>query len=243
MIKYILVDDEPKILERVKRKIDTIAKDYDLVHVASYSSSKKAYEELENKDYDLLIVDFEMPAYSGMELAEKVASDKKIVFLTSTVDNEQRVINTLDIAGYLSKPLELEKFEVILKNKIIGKINKTKISSKNNVITLKVGVNKDIGFYPERTYYIRTSKKNCINFYGKHDELLEKNVRVNVNTLIKKLKYYNFEKINQGTIINAGHLKHRDNKDLSLQDCKETFKISDSEKEGFINKLRKSLGI
>lgn len=244
MIKYILVDDEPKTLERVKKKIDTIAKEYDLQHVKSYDRSKIAFEEIQKEDYDVLIVDFEMPVYNGLELAEEVALNKKIIFLTSTTNNEQEVINTLDIAGYLSKPFEIDEFETILKNKVIGKIN-TPITNyqKGDLITLGIGVNKDFGFYPERILYILTSNKNCVSIYGENDTIIEKDIIITITKLAEKLKFFGFEKINQSTIINTNYIKNRDNVNLSLHQCKQTFKIGNSEKAGFIKRLREKLGV
>lgn len=249
MIRYILVDDEPKTLEKVKARIDAIAEDYELEHVASFNSSKKAFEEVSQDDYDLLIVDFEMPVYNGIELAKKIAIDKKIIFLTSTANNEKLVINNLDISGYLSKPFEVDEFEAILKNKVIGKIESINSKKLYDHITLPIGVNKHIKFSPDKVYYIipyrningEQSGKNRVHFYGKDDEILFKNVLVTVKDLIKDLSCYNFEKINQSTIINMSHIKERDNAKVSLFDCKETFKIAKKEKLRFLNRFTKFL--
>ncbi|AUC23463.1 hypothetical protein BTO15_15735 [Polaribacter sejongensis] len=246
MIRYILVDDEPKIIERVKAKIDTIAKSFNLVHIKSFDSSLKAFEEINESDYDLLIVDFEMPIFNGIELAKKIAIDKKIIFLTSTTDNEKLVINELDISGYLSKPFELEEFKYVLKNKVIGKIKPLPISNSNSTITLHIGTNRDIRFQLDQAYYISRSKnfenkkpdKNCVRIYGENDEVLFDNVRKSINELHSELKIYGFEKINQSTIINMLHIKERDNTNISLFHCKETFEVTAKEKLSFVDRLR-----
>jgi len=257
MIRYIIVDDCPQTIERVKVKIDAISKDYDLLHIASFNSSKKAFEDINENDYDLLIVDFEMPVYNGIELAQKVALNKKIIFLTSTTNNEKLVINSLDISGYLSKPFEIEEFENILKNKIIGKII-TKISyNKSDLLTIADGVTKDIAFYPDKIFYISKSRKykegkmvkvdkasqNCVHFIGEDDELIVSNVRITITALSNKLKPYGFEKINKSTIVNLSKFKKRLNTELTLEDCKEEFTIGDQEKSGIITKIRSLLGV
>lgn len=246
MIRYIIVDDNPNTLTTVKAKIDSISKDFGLHYVASYNNSKIAYQTVNPNDFDLLIVDFEMPVYNGLELAQKIGVDKKIIFLTSTTQNEQKVINSLDIAGYLNKPFDIGEFKNILKNKVIGKINSENTSSLNSPITLKVGVNKDISFLPEQVYYISTSRnpngdqpdKNHVHFYSKNDKLLIKNVYISIKNLIKELTPYQFEKINQSTIINITHLKERDNTNISLYNTQESFQVSSKEKIGFVTKLR-----
>lgn len=249
MIRYILVDDDPNILKRVRAKIDSIAKDYELKHIKSYDSSRKAFENIQEDEFDLLIVDFEMPVYNGLELAQKIAANKKIVFLTSTINNEKKVINRLDISGYLSKPFDVEEFEDILKHKIIGKLSPTGIRNNEELITIHIGTNKDIRFTTEQVYYISTSRnrngeqpdKNCVHFYGKQDEILFKSVRKSINDLSKELTSYNFEKINQSTIVNMAQIKERDNTNISLFNSKETFEITAKEKLGFVAKLRARL--
>jgi len=249
MIRYILVDDNLKTLERVKSKIDRISQAYDLQHIKSYSNSKIAFEEAIHEDFDLLIVDFEMPVYNGLELAQEIGINKKIIFLTSTSDNEKKVINNLNITGYLSKPFDVEEFKTILKNKIIGKLHKDSTTSLNTPITLEVGANKDIRFLPEQVYYISTSKningdkpkKNSVHFYGKEDELVHKNIRTTIDYLNKKLSPYDFQKINQSTIINNSHFKMRDNNNVELFNTKETFEVTHKEKNSFISKLRNKL--
>ena len=246
MIRYILVDDEPKVLKRVQAKIDTLPKEYELEHLNSFDSSKKALEEVNADTYDLLIVDFEMPVYNGIELAQKIAANKKIIFLTSTTDNEQKVINRLDISGFLSKPFDIEEFEAILKNKIIGKVKAKTRFKKLDLVTIAVGATQDIGFCPDDTYYITSSRnekgkqanKNYVHFFGAHDEVLTPNVRITIKELSKKLKHYDFERVNQSTLVNLTKFDKRISKKLYLKDCNETFDIGENEKTDIIMKLR-----
>ncbi|RXP54541.1 DNA-binding response regulator [Lutibacter sp. HS1-25] len=251
MIRYILVDDAPETLKKVKAKIDTIAKDFDLEHIASYDSSKKAFENINKEDYDLLIVDFEMPVYNGIELAKKVATNKKVIFLTSTIANEKKVINSLDISGYLSKPFEVEEFKTILKNKVIGNIITNTSFNKSELLTFAEGVTQDVGIRPYKTYYITSSrnykgeqsKTNYVHFFGENDEVIVPNVRISINELSEKLKPYGFEKINQSTIVNFSKIHKRNNNELTLIDCEEKFTIGDREKPGIITKIRSIFGI
>ncbi|WP_452226473.1 LytR/AlgR family response regulator transcription factor [Lacinutrix cladophorae] len=254
MIRYILVDDEPKTLKRVKTKIDRIAKDYELKHIASYDSSKKAFQEINEDAYDLLIVDFEMPVYNGMELAQKIATNKKIVFLTATTDNEKRVINRLDISGYLSKPFDIEEFEDILKHKVIGKIETKKTYTKGNVFMLPVSKTKNIGIYPADIYIISSAlistgkqilnkteikakkpEDNNVHLYGKDSEILFPDIRITISKLETLLKDLGFAKINQSTLVNINYIKNIDNRNLELYDCKEPLEISVKEKTLFLN--------
>ena len=261
MIKYILVDDNQSVLESVKADIDSLPKEYGLQHIESYDNSKKAFQEINEDDFDLLIVDFEMPVYNGLELAKKIGEGKKIIFLTSTTGNTKLVINSLDISGYLSKPFEIEEFEAVLKNKVIGKIKTDLNKNSTNFITLPIGSNKEVRFRPEQVYYISTAlisngwkyskksqriekikaekpHKNYLHIYGKNDEILFENVRKNIKELDKILVSYNFEKISESTIINMEHIRERNNNTVNLHNTEKEFEITDKTKKGFLAKWK-----
>lgn len=252
MIRYILVDDDDITLAFVKNKIDSISKEYGLQHVNSYNSSKLAFENIIGNEYDLLIVDYEMPVYNGVELAQRIANDKNIIFLTSTTNNEKEIINNVSIAGYLSKPFDVEEFKRILKNKIINSKKRSNERKDNHFIN--VGTTKNVNIQINNTYYISKSlisasykdklngvkndppKKNHVHIYGKDDKLLFPNVRRTINELIEELEPMGFIKINQSTIVNKNLIKERDNINISLYDCKETFEIT-KKKNFFINRI------
>ncbi|WP_159020628.1 LytR/AlgR family response regulator transcription factor [Algibacter sp. L3A6] len=245
MIRYILVDDNPNTLVTVKNKIDKLPKEYELKHIESYDSSKKAFEEINEDDYDLLIVDFEMPVYNGIELAKKIATNKKIIFLTSTTNNGPKMMNALTDPGYLSKPFDTEEFEEILKDKIINKVTNKTIDNQDTIVTLAIGSTQDIRFQTNNTYYITSSrnilsiqsKKNYVNFYGAQDKVVVSDVRETINNLSKKLEIYGFVKINQSTLVNLTKFDKRINKKLYLRDCKEEFKIGETEIDNIKTKL------
>ncbi|WP_299386006.1 LytTR family DNA-binding domain-containing protein [uncultured Lacinutrix sp.] len=256
MIRYILVDDDPNTLRSVKNQIDKLPKEYELQHKKSFDSSKKAYQEINEEDFDLLIVDFEMPVYNGIELAQKVATNKKIIFLTSTTNNEKKVINSLDISGYLSKPFDIEEFEAILKNKVIGKINNKKTYQKGDLVILPISKNKNMGIYPEDIYFISSAlvstghkllngkqvkmekpEGNLVHFYGKNSEAIFEDIRITISDLESKLSYLGFRKINQSYLINTNYIRDIDNRNLKLYHCKEPFEISAKEKTSFLNNL------
>ena len=245
MIRYILVEKKKKTLDRVKAKIDSIAKDFELEHISSYSSSKEAAETVNPDTYDLLVVDFEMPVFNGVELAERIATGKKVIFLTSTENNEKLVINAIDIAGYLTKPFEIIEFQNILKKKFIGAAS---FSQASNYTFLNFGVNTHINIASDKVYYItklksidgKRAKRNCVNIYGKNDKLLFENIGpTTIEQLSQDLKDQNFSKINQSVLVNTRFIKERDHLNLSLYDCKEAFSVSNTNKNTLIASFKR----
>lgn len=245
MIPYILVDDDERNLVYVKQKIDLLEKEYGLHHVASYSSSKLALESIKEDKFELLIVDYEMPIYNGVELAQRIAKTKKVIFLTSTTNNEKNIINNVNIVGYLTKPFDNAEFKEIVKNKIIEVRKSDSGIKKKDHQFIDVGANKTLNIHTEKVYYITTAqvngkkpKKNHVDFYGQNDRLIFSDVRSSINHLAEELKPMGFIKISKGTILNKVYIKERDNTNISLYDCKETFVLTKTEKMGFLGFVR-----
>ena len=104
--KVLIVDDDPNLLKILRQ----LLKRYD-VEVTTLQDSKQFWQVLESTCPDLLILDFLMPYYSGLDLCQAVRTssrwhDLPIVFLSAQSDRE--TIRQLFIAGaddYLSKPI------------------------------------------------------------------------------------------------------------------------------------------
>jgi DNA-binding response OmpR family regulator len=104
--KVLIVDDDPNTLKVLRQ----LLKSYD-VEVTTLQNSKQFWQVLESTCPDLLILDFLMPYYSGLDLCQAVRTssrwhDLPIVFLSAQSDRE--TIRQLFIAGaddYLSKPI------------------------------------------------------------------------------------------------------------------------------------------
>ena len=105
----LIIDDDPIMLKTVKEQLSG---NYD---VATAISSKIAYKFLENKDTDMILLDYEMPGEDGPSTFKNLRAmpkldSKPIVFLTGVTDKEKiREALVLKPQGYLLKPLDREK--------------------------------------------------------------------------------------------------------------------------------------
>lgn len=75
MLKVLLVDDEPFIIQGLKVLIDWENEEFEIAGTAS--NGKEALQFLENENVDLVIADIRMPEMTGLELLETLRKDKK----------------------------------------------------------------------------------------------------------------------------------------------------------------------
>lgn len=108
--KHILViDDDPRMLKTMKEQLH---EDFD---VATAVNGKIAMKFLENKQTDLILLDYEMPDEKGPDVLEKIRAnqstkDVPVIFLTGVTEKEkiQKAL-VLQPQGYLLKPINRAK--------------------------------------------------------------------------------------------------------------------------------------
>ncbi len=125
MLKVLLVDDEPFILQGLQVLIDWEAEGYEIA--ALMPNGKDAYDYLKENEVDLIISDIQMPVMTGLELLERIRAEKisnaKFAVLTGYDDitYAQKAIrsNSMD---YILKPVQKENILSLLR-----KVSKLKI--------------------------------------------------------------------------------------------------------------------
>ena len=70
MLKVLLVDDEPFIIQGLKVLIDWEQEGYMIAGTAS--NGKEAYDFLKKESVDLIIADIQMPVMTGLDLQEAI---------------------------------------------------------------------------------------------------------------------------------------------------------------------------
>ncbi|MBO4346613.1 MAG: response regulator [Lachnospiraceae bacterium] len=130
MLKVMLVDDEPFILQGLKILIDWEKEGYEIV--AALSNGKEALDYLKENEVDLIISDIQMPVMTGLELLETIQkeglSKARFAILTGFDDFSyaQRAIknNSMD---YILKPVQKKDILALLRNvSNLEKVNKEK---------------------------------------------------------------------------------------------------------------------
>ena len=108
--KHILVvDDDVRMLKVLKEQL------HDVYDVATAVSGKVAMRFLENKETDLILLDYEMPDEKGPDVLARIRAnentkDVPVIFLTGTTERD-KIAKALahKPQGYMLKPIDREK--------------------------------------------------------------------------------------------------------------------------------------
>ncbi len=133
MLKVLLIDDEPFILQGLKVLVDWEAEDYEVVKTAENGKDALAY--LKENEVDLIISDIKMPEMSGLELMEKIRKDKisdaYFVILSGYNDfyYAQQAMQ-YDCLSYILKPVEKEELLELIRK--VAKMSEKSRAEKQN---------------------------------------------------------------------------------------------------------------
>lgn len=111
MLKVLLVDDEPFIIQGLKVLIDWEQEGFTIAGTAS--NGKEAYDFLQKEEVDLIIADIQMPIMTGLELQETIRkenlSNAYFVILSGYADFEyaRRALQN-ECTDYILKPVDRE---------------------------------------------------------------------------------------------------------------------------------------
>ena len=115
--KVLIVDDEKDFLDIISERIGARGMD-----VSTASSAEEALNMVEAESYDVVIMDFMMPALDGfkaLKLMKTRQPEVQIILLTGNVPDEKRIeARALGALDVIEKPPDL--------NDLIQKIKKAK---------------------------------------------------------------------------------------------------------------------
>lgn len=194
-LKIAICDDIPIVtsdLENYLREYSNCSFECDC-----FNKSEKLFEAIKTTNYDIYLLDVEMPVKSGLDIAHEIRKkdfDAYIIFITSHVNYMKDVfqVNTFD---YLLKPINRDNlFTVIdrILNFIENTVDKFCYIKRNSQII--VSLKNVVYFEKQGRYVIIRTKDSTDKFILSTNELLEK-----LNS--------NFIQVHTSFIINLNYLK------------------------------------
>lgn len=160
MIRAIGIDDEPmslNILSRYSAKIDNVNL------LGTFTSTLEAQNYLAQHSVDLLFLDINMPAISGLDFFRSLQEPYMLIFTTAYSEYAVEGFN-LNAIDYLLKPFGFERFQQAV-NKAVdfhryqhGE-NKYEFSIKSGADIIRIAT-EDILFIEAFTDYLKIHRRN-----------------------------------------------------------------------------------
>ena len=210
--KIALIDDEPiahqELLHHLKKypNFEVVAQCY---------SAVEALQLLANEDIDLLFLDINMPALTGIEMLKVIKQCPPVIIVSAypeyAIDGFE-----LNVVDYLLKPVNETRFAQAIDKLPFAAISSTIAKS----ITLKVGRSLEKVTLTDITYF--ESYGNYVKVWNQDNMIL---ANTTLKSLIDELPKENFVQINKSTVINLTHIHSVTSKDVTLSDG-QTKKVS-----------------
>lgn len=211
MIKIAICDDEEILLEKNKMIVqEYITKNRIVAEIETYTSGDFMLGDIEDgMQYDLLLLDIEMPHKSGMEIASAVKSflpECLVIFVTSYL---KYAIDSfaLSIFRYIPK----QELEPRLNQALKDAFNTIMIENED-VYTIKMQT-KLIKIPLKEVLYIQKSGKNAI-FVTRNKEI---KVRKTLAEVYDEIHKKEFVYIDRGCIVNIIHIMQVKNSEVELK--------------------------
>ena len=132
--RILFVDDEPSVLEGLRRMLHDRRDVWEMCFVAN---AYAAFDQISQSVFDAIVVDVKMPCMDGFKLLEKVrniagAKDIPVLIITGEADSniKQRVLD-MGATDLLSKPVKKDDLVVQLNNMLRAKSCQDEIFTQN----------------------------------------------------------------------------------------------------------------
>ncbi|MFL9484287.1 LytR/AlgR family response regulator transcription factor [Chitinophagaceae bacterium LWZ2-11] len=241
LLKAIIVDDEPDSTSLLRLQLERHCPQITAINI--FNSSRKALEEIEVLNPDLVFLDIEMPEINGFELLEKLMPFRfAVVFVTAYNQYALKAFrfNALD---YLVKPVEVNDLIAVV-NKVGQQVRPINMHQLEQMQTLMRGAPITKIAVPSHTgiSFIELNDIMYVEANNNYSKLLLKDGN---NFILSKtlkdiqdvLEESHFLRIHRQYIVNLNHVKHfNKNEGILTMVDKAMLPVARSQKDKLIQK-------
>lgn len=199
-LKCLLLDDELPGLSYLKLLCEQIP---ELEVVRAFADPELFLNEFQELEFDLCIMDIEMPGVNGLKVAE-ILKDKPVIFTTAYKEYASEAFN-LDAVDYVTKPVQFERLKHAVDKAFM------RINAKENAPAF-FRINTDKGnslIHFDKLVYVQTSEidsRDKTAFFENGTSLILKNV--SFEKLTGQLPVNNFCRVNKRELVALNRVSH-----------------------------------
>jgi putative nucleotidyltransferase with HDIG domain len=112
--RILFVDDEPRVLDGLRRMLHCMAEEWDMTFV---ESGESAIQALCKQPFDVIVTDMRMPRMNGAQLLREVVRrwPSTVRFILSGYSDQQLILQTVTLAHqYLNKPCDPQRLKAAI---------------------------------------------------------------------------------------------------------------------------------
>ena len=199
MYRIALVDDEKIFTDQIEEYIRQYQAENPAEFQVSVFHSSTEFIAGFQKEYDLILLDVEMPQLNGMELAHKIRETDEQVVLMFITNMAQYAIHGYSVGAldFVTKPINYYTFAMKL-TRALKRVPKKESTSV--LLTMADGVKRiDI----KQIYYLEVQNR-LLHYHTEEGEFV---VRGSLQAAEERLSGHPFEKCNHWYLVNLMHVK------------------------------------
>ncbi len=202
-MKLLVIEDEKELLETIARGLSIEG-----YYVDMASNGHEAIELLSCEEYDVIILDLNLPDMSGFDVLNIIGeydAPPKVLILTanSDIDSKVRGFN-MGASDYIVKPFDFKELDVRVKSLLRRRFSTQKrmvlcgdlafdttkrlLSARGKVITLTKKETAIIEYLMLNQNRIVSSEDLLSHAWDSNADLFSNSIRVHLTTLRKKIK-------------------------------------------------------
>ena len=225
-MKIGILDDERSMLLRIRGYVEE-ARIKETYTVELFQDVEEFFNC--GKNFDILLLDIDMPTMSGIQVAKKLLKQNTIIIYITNYENKMQEAFDINVAGYLLK----SELETKLTPTLLKAINRRQ---QNDDIWIKK--KGEIFHFRSRNIIYIESVKRYLHFYTN-----DNNFYIPYMTLEEVNQYLpeNFVQINKSQIININMVVSMNGYILKLKGIDESLEISRRRKKDVFNLLMQEI--
>ena len=199
MYHIAIVEDEREFREQLQSYLKQFEKENNaLFQISLFEDGAEILENYKN-EYDIILLDIEMPKVNGMDAAEQIREMDEDVVLMFITNMAQYAIHGYSVGAldFVMKPITYYTFAMKMKRALKRAQKK---APKSLVLNLPDGI-KTVEI--KKIYYVEVQNR-MLHYHTEDGEII---VRGTLQSAEKVLKPYPFAKCNHWYIVNLMHVK------------------------------------